>query len=51
MKINLSNLLDPFMPRICEKIRISLNLGEPIWSYIEKKEGKIKNISSYKVKH
>jgi len=44
--INLSNLLDPFMPRICEKIRISLNLDEPIWSYIEKKEGKIKNIDN-----
>ena len=44
--INLTNLLDPFIPRTCEKIRIALNLDEPIWSYIEKKEGKIKKIEN-----
>ena len=42
--INLSNLLEPFIPRTCEKIRVALNLDEPIWSYIEKKEGKINKI-------
>lgn len=39
--VNLSNLLDPFMPKVCEKIRLSLNIDEPIWSYIEKRNGKI----------
>ena len=28
----------------CEKLRVALSLDEPIWSYIEKKEGKISNI-------
>lgn len=44
--INLSNLLDPFIPRTCEKIRTALSLDEPIWSYIEKKEGKIRNLEN-----
>ena len=36
---NLSNLLEPFMPFTCEKIRASLSINEPIWSFIEKKDG------------
>ena len=44
--INLSNLLDPFMPRTCEKVRTALSLDAPIWSYIEKKEGKVRNIEN-----
>ncbi len=43
---NLSNLLEPFIPNTCEKIRQILQLDEPIWSYIEKKEGKIGGIES-----
>ena len=39
--VNLSNLLEPFIPDTCNKIRISLDLDEPIWSYTEKKNGKI----------
>lgn len=42
--INLSNLLEPFMPYTCEKIRKCLNLEEPIWSYVEKKDGKISDL-------
>ena len=42
--INLSNLLEPFMPFTCKKIRSFLGLNEPIWSYVEKKEGIIKDI-------
>ena len=38
---NLSNLLEPFMPDTCKKIRNSLDLEEPIWSYIEKKSGEV----------
>lgn len=40
--INLSNLLNPFMPDTCEKIRNSFGVKEPIWSFIEKKEGLLK---------
>lgn len=40
--INLSNLLYPFMPSTCEKIKKSLGLGQGIWSFTEKKEGLIK---------
>ena len=32
---NLANLLEPFMPKTCEKIRKALNIKEPIWSYVE----------------
>lgn len=42
--VNLSNLLEPFMPYTCNKIRNSLNLKEPIWSYVEKKDGEISNL-------
>ncbi|EJZ50412.1 methionine--tRNA ligase [Clostridium tertium] len=38
---NLSNLLEPFMPDTCKKIRNSLDLEEPIWSYIEKKSEEV----------
>ena len=40
--INLSNLLYPFMPNTCNKIKASLNLDEGIWSFTEKKEGVIR---------
>ena len=43
--VNLSNLLYPFMPNTCDKIKISLNLGEGIWSFTEKKEGIIRECS------
>lgn len=44
--VNLTNILEPFIPMTCEKLRKALNIEEPIWSYIEKKEGKIFNIDS-----
>ena len=40
--VNLSNLLYPFMPGTCEKIKVSIGLNESIWSFTEKKEGLIK---------
>ena len=40
--INLANLLYPFMPNSCEKIKISLGLEKGIWSFTEKKEGLVK---------
>lgn len=42
---NLTNLLEPFMPMTCEKVRRSLGIEEGIWSYIELKDTKIKEIS------
>lgn len=42
--INLSNLLEPFIPNTCEKIRKALDLDEPIWSYVEKKSGKVSEL-------
>ncbi|MBE6053436.1 MAG: methionine--tRNA ligase [Clostridium sartagoforme] len=42
--VNLSNLLEPFVPKTCDKIRKSLDLDNPIWSYIEKKAGKVKSM-------
>lgn len=42
--VNLTNVLEPFIPMTCEKLRLALSLDEPIWSYIEKKEGKISKI-------
>ncbi|MBB6715767.1 methionine--tRNA ligase [Clostridium gasigenes] len=39
--VNLTNLLYPFMPFTCEKIAEFLKLEEPIWSFVEKKEGLI----------
>ena len=35
--VNLSNLLYPFMPGTCEKIKVSIGLNESIWSFTEKK--------------
>ena len=35
---NLSNLLEPFMPNVCKKIREGLSINEPIWSFIEKRD-------------
>ena len=40
--VNLSNLLYPFMPGTCEKIKVSIGLNESIWSFTEKNEGLIK---------
>lgn len=40
--VNLSNLLYPFMPNTCEKIKQSLDLKDGIWSFTEKKEGIIR---------
>ena len=48
--INASNLLEPFIPKTCEKIRSALELDEPIWSYVEKKEGKINSIENLFIK-
>lgn len=42
--VNLTNLLYPFMPFTCEKIAKALKLEEPIWSFMEKKEGVIGDI-------
>lgn len=39
---NLSNLLEPFMPFCCKKIREFLSIEEGIWSFIEIKEVKKK---------
>jgi methionyl-tRNA synthetase len=43
---NLSNLLEPFMPEVAKKIKEALNIEETIWSYIEKKNGKILKIEN-----
>lgn len=40
--VNLSNLLEPFMPSTCKKIREFLVVDEPMWSFMEKKQGLIK---------
>ncbi len=32
---NLSNIFEPFMPEVCEKIRKYLHLGQPSWEIIE----------------
>lgn len=42
--VNLTNLLYPFMPFSCEKIKGFLKLEEPIWSFVEKKDGLIGEI-------
>ncbi|MDS0525342.1 methionine--tRNA ligase [Clostridium sp. SHJSY1] len=41
---NLSNLLEPFMPKSSQKIREYLGLSNPSWSFVEKKVGNIKNV-------
>ncbi len=43
---NIANLLEPFMPNICENIRNGLNINEPIWSFVEKKAGILKEVDS-----
>ena len=43
--VNLSNLLEPFIPKTCEKIRKSLKIEEPIWSYIEQNNVRIDEIA------
>lgn len=40
--VNLSNLLYPFMPESCKKIKQSLGLSEGVWSFTERKEGLVK---------
>ncbi|MGG7179091.1 methionine--tRNA ligase [Clostridium paraputrificum] len=42
---NLSNLLDPFMPKSSKEIREFLGIDEAAWSYCEKKSGKIKDVN------
>ncbi|MDV4150185.1 methionine--tRNA ligase [Clostridium sp. AL.422] len=44
--VNLTNLLEPFMPSTCEKVGISLGLDKPIWSYTEKEKGKISKLEN-----
>lgn len=39
---NLANLLEPFMPSTSKKIVESLGIDETIWSFVEKKQGMIK---------
>ena len=41
---NLSNLLEPFMPFACEKIRGFLGIKNSVWMPVEIKEGKINNL-------
>lgn len=40
--VNLANLLEPFMPSTSKKIVESLDINETIWSFVEKKQGLIK---------
>ncbi|MDD7795105.1 methionine--tRNA ligase [Clostridium sp. 'White wine YQ'] len=42
---NLSNLLEPFIPFSCEKIRKFLSIQVPTWSFIEIKEPKVGEVS------
>lgn len=41
--VNLSNLLEPFMPITCEKVRGYLDIKEAMWSFMEKNKGIIKH--------
>ena len=41
---NLSNLLEPFMPNVCKKIREGLSINKPIWSFIEKRDCILKQV-------
>lgn len=43
--LNISNLLDPFMPTSSEKIRNFLGIDKAQWSYTEINSGKISDIS------
>lgn len=40
--VNLANLLEPFMPSTSKKIVESLDINETMWSFVEKKQGLIK---------
>lgn len=44
--INIVNLLEPFMPRTCLKIKSQFNIEESMWNFIEIKD--IKEIPKYK---
>ncbi len=41
---NLSNLLDPFMPDMAEKLRNSLGIKRALWRFIEVEDIRVKNI-------
>ena len=41
---NLSNLVEPFMPKTSLKIKKALNIKNNMWSLIEKKDGTLKEI-------
>ena len=41
---NLSNLLEPFMPFTCKKIRDFLGINNPVWMPVEINHGNINNI-------
>lgn len=42
---NLANLLEPFIPNSSKKVRGFLGIDEPTWSYVEKKSGRIQDLS------
>lgn len=42
--VNLTNVLEPFIPKSCEKARLFLGMNEPTWQYVELKEVRIKDI-------
>lgn len=44
--INIVNLLEPFMPRICLKIKKQFDIKESVWNFIEIKD--IKEMPKYK---
>ena len=47
---NLANLLEPFMPSTSKKIVESLGIDETIWSFVEKKQGMIKESNTILMK-
>lgn len=42
--VNISNLLNPFIPFTCDKIGKAMGISKPVWSYLEKKDGIIQEI-------
>lgn len=42
---NIANLLEPFMPDSCEKIRGFLSIEKPIWEFIEVKDIRVTNLT------
>jgi len=42
--VNFANLIEPYMPETAKKIRKYLKIDKSIWSYIEKKDGKIEKV-------